>query len=120
MVPGSARQAWDVAPTFKWRHAAWLGELGIKLLRGATATGWDDAGRLLLEWDPDAKKTPGQEEVESLEMELLVVGGGRVSRQDLIQDLEYRVDVLHVIGDAVHPGSICQAIHGGYRIALQV
>jgi 2,4-dienoyl-CoA reductase (NADPH2) len=120
MVPGSARQAWDVAPTFKWRHAAWLGELGIKVLRGATATGWDDAGRLLLQWDPDAQKIPGQEEPDALDVELLVVGGGRTSRQKLVQDLEYRVDVLHVIGDAVHPGSVCQAVHGGYRIALQV
>jgi 2,4-dienoyl-CoA reductase (NADPH2) len=120
MVPGSARQAHDVAPTFKWRHAAWLGELGIKVLRGATATGWDSDGRLKLEWDEGVERPKNQEMPESLEVELLVLGGGRSSSQKLVGELEYRVDVLHVIGDAVHPGSVCQAIHGAYRLALQV
>jgi 2,4-dienoyl-CoA reductase (NADPH2) len=120
MIPGSARQAYDVAPTFKWRHAAWLGEFGIEVLRGASASGWGPTGRLLLNWDPTVEMAPGQEMVESLDMDLLVLGGGRSSRQKLVSDLEYRVDVLHVIGDAVHPGSVCQALHGAYRIALQV
>ncbi len=120
MVPGGARQAHDVAPTFKWRHAAWLGELGIEVLRGASAKGWDSDGRLLLQWDPSVEMPKGQHMVESLEVELLVLGGGRRSRQKLVSELEYRVDVVHVIGDAVHPGSVCQAIHGAYRVALQV
>ena len=83
----------------------------------ARAEGWDDAGRLRLSWDPEAKRPDGE---GPLELDLLVLGEDRKSRQDLVRELEYRVDVLHVIGDAVHPASIAQAVHGAYRTALQV
>jgi hypothetical protein len=52
-------------------------------------------------------------------VDLLVVGGRR-SRQELIRELEFRVDVLRVVGDAVHPESVWQAVHGAYRAALQI
>jgi hypothetical protein len=55
-----------------------------------------------------------------LDVDLLVVGGQRASNQALVRDLEYRVDVLKVLGDAVHPASIGQAVHGAYRAALQI
>ena len=51
---------------------------------------------------------------------MLVVGGQRISRQELVRELEYRVDVLHVIGDAVHPQSIAQAVHDAYRTAARI
>jgi len=117
MLAGDRKPGWDVAPTFKWRHAAWLQEFGITVLRGARPEGWDDAGRLRLSWDPEAKRPDGE---GPLELDLLVLGEDRKSRQDLVRELEYRVDVLHVIGDAVHPASIAQAVHGAYRTALQV
>jgi 2,4-dienoyl-CoA reductase (NADPH2) len=120
MLAGTLRPGWDVAPTFKWRHAAWVKELGIRVLPGAVAEGWDDSGRMLLGWEVESKPPEGQERPDALELDLLVVGGGRRSRQKLIRDLEYRVDVLHVVGDAVHPASVCQAVHGAYRVALQV
>ena len=120
ILAGDKRPAWDVAPTFKWRHVAWIGELGIALLRGARAGGWDDSGKLLVEWDPEATKVKPEDRVGSLGADLLVVGGNRSSRQDLVSDLEYRADVLHVVGDAVHPASVCQAVHDAYRVALQV
>ncbi len=117
MLAGGRRPGWDVAPTFKWRHAAWVRELGITVLAGAAADGWDDSGRLRLAWTPSGRKP---ERPEFLELDLLVVAGERRSRQELVGALEYRVDVLQVVGDAVHPGSVCQAVHGAYRVALQV
>jgi len=120
MLAGNLRPGWDVAPTFKWRHAAWVQELGICVLPGAVAEGWDDSGRLLLRWDDKSKPPEGKERPGALDLDLLVVGGERRSRQKLVRDLEYRVDVLHVVGDAVHPASVCQAVHGAYRVARQV
>jgi 2,4-dienoyl-CoA reductase (NADPH2) len=120
VLSGGKKPAWDVAPTFKWRHAAWIKELGISVLRGAWADGWEPSGRLRLAWDPGAEQSEKQERPHSLKLDLLVVGGQRSSRQELVRDLEYRADVLHVVGDAVHPGSMCQAIHDAYRVALQV
>jgi 2,4-dienoyl-CoA reductase (NADPH2) len=120
MLAGGDKPGWDVAPTFKWRHAAWLSEFGIAVLRGASADGWEPPDKLRLRWDPRVKQPEGQERPDSLELDLLVAGGRRASRQDLIRELEYRVDVLHVVGDAVHPASIAQAVHGAYRTALQI
>ena len=93
---------------------------GITILRDAWADGWDESGKLRLRWAPETEKTKGQERPESLELDLLVIGGRRVSDQRLVQDLEYRADVLRVIGDAVHPASIGQAVHGAYRTAIQI
>jgi 2,4-dienoyl-CoA reductase (NADPH2) len=120
MLAGALRPGWDVAPTFKWRHAAWVKELGIGVLQGAAAEGWDDSGRLRLRWEPESSPPEGKEKPDALDLDLLIVGGGRRSRQKLVRDLEYRVDVLHVVGDAVHPASVCQAVHDAYRVALQV
>ena len=116
MLGSGKAPAWDVAPTFKWRHAAWLKEFGIRVWRGASADGWDPDGRLRLAWTGDRPA----DAVELLEVELLVVGGERCSRQELVRELEYRVDVLHVVGDAVSPQSVCQAVHGAYRVAAHV
>jgi 2,4-dienoyl-CoA reductase (NADPH2) len=119
MLAGVNRPAWDVAPTFKWRHAAWVKEFDITVLQGASADGWDEeSGKLRLCWEPASAQAEGQRP-DSLDVDLVVVGGQRVSNQALIRELEYRVDVLHVVGDAVHPASISQAVHGAYRAALQ-
>jgi 2,4-dienoyl-CoA reductase (NADPH2) len=120
MIAGGKKQAWDVAPTFKWRHAAWVQEFGITILQGASADGWDESGRLRLRWDPASKQAEGQERPDSLDVDLVVLAGQRVSDQALVRELEYRVDVLHVLGDAVHPASIGQAVHGAYRTAIHI
>jgi len=119
MLGGGRRVSWDVAPTFKWRHAAWLKQFDIRVLAGASAAGWDEAGRLRLAWTGDG----GEERAErpdTLEVDLLVVAGARRSRQKLVQELEYRADVVHTVGDAVSPQSVWQAVHSAYRIAAHL
>ncbi|MHC4219548.1 MAG: oxidoreductase [Planctomycetota bacterium] len=108
MIAGGHRQAWDVPPTFKWRHAAWVKEFEITVLRDTEAVGWTDDDRLQLIG----------EHAGSVPVDLLVAGQRRRSRQALLSELEYRVDVLHVIGDAVSPQSLCQAVHSAYRTAV--
>jgi hypothetical protein len=110
MVAGSYRQAWDVAPTFKWRHAAWVKEFDITVLKDTEAAGWTDEGELLLLG----------EHAGPVPVDLLVAGQHRASRQTLLSELEYRVDVLHVVGDAVSPQSVCQAVHSAYRTAVDI
>jgi 2,4-dienoyl-CoA reductase (NADPH2) len=110
MVAGSYRQAWDVAPTFKWRHAAWVKEFDITVLKDTEAAGWNDDGELLLTG----------EHAGPVPVDLLVAGQHRASRQALLSELEYRVDVLHVVGDAVSPQSVCQAVHSAYRTAARI
>jgi len=116
MLPGGKRPSWDVAPTFKWRHAAWVKQFGIRVLSGASAAGWDAGGRLLLQWAGEAEG----ERPDALEVDLLVAAGERESRQRLVQECEYRADVVHTIGDAVAPQSVWQAVHSAYRVAAHV
>jgi hypothetical protein len=120
MLAAGKRKAWDVAPTFKWRHAAWLKEFGTTVLPGARAGGWDDQGRICVVYPPEQKAATQQPLPDVLEVDLVVVGGSRTSRQRLVTDLEYRVDVLHVVGDAVAPRSVCQAVHGADRLAVRI
>jgi 2,4-dienoyl-CoA reductase (NADPH2) len=110
MVAGQEKPAWDVPPTFKWRHAAWVQEFGITVLPKTEATGWSDDGKILLTG----------EHAGAVPVNLLVAGGARASRQALLRELEYRVDVLHVAGDAVSPQAVCQAVHSAYRTAVRI
>jgi 2,4-dienoyl-CoA reductase (NADPH2) len=110
MVAGRYRPAWDVPPTFKWRHAAWIKEFDIAVRPNTEATGWTDAGELMLKGEHDG----------AVAVDLLVAGQVRGSRQELLRELEYRVDVLHVVGDAVSPQSVCQAVHSAYRTAVRL
>jgi 2,4-dienoyl-CoA reductase (NADPH2) len=110
MIAGDRRPAWDVAPTFKWRHAAWVKEFNIDVLGGTEAAGWTGDGALRLTG----------EHAGTVPVDLLVAGQHRASRQDLLRDLEFRVDVLHVVGDAVSPQSVCQAVHSAYRVAVRI
>ena len=80
------------------------------------AAGWDDQGRVRVHWDP----VPEGDHADVLPVDLLVAAGERSSRQRLVQELEYRVDVLHVVGDAISPQTVCQAVHGAYRTAVHV
>ncbi|MHC4136143.1 MAG: oxidoreductase [Planctomycetota bacterium] len=115
MLAGRRKQAWNVAPTFKWRHAAWVREFGITVLRGAWADRWNEDGALDLRWEAGHEPGPA-----AVPVDLLVAAGERGSRQKLMLDLEYRVDVLHVVGDAVTPQTVGQAVHGAYRTAVHV
>ena len=69
MLAGALRPGWDVAPTFKWRHAAWVKELGIRVLRGAAAEGWDYSGRLRLRWEPESSPPEAQERPDALDLD---------------------------------------------------
>ncbi|MHC4415583.1 MAG: oxidoreductase [Planctomycetota bacterium] len=110
MIAGGYRQAWDVPPTFKWRHAAWVKEFDITVLSNTEASGWSSDRKLLLTG----------EHAGAVPVDLLVAGQERASRQALLGELEYRVDVLHVVGDAVSPRSVGQAVHSAYRTAVRI
>ncbi len=120
MLSAGRRKAWDVPPTFKWRHAAWLKEFGITVLPGARGAGWDDEGRIRVAYPPEQEAATKGPLPKTLDVDLLVVAGSRTSRQKLITDLEYRVDVLHVVGDAIAPQSVCQAVHTAYRTTVRI
>jgi len=100
-----------VAATFRWRHAAWLKEVGIRSYTGA---------RIVLIEDRAVRFLDREGEEVALKADTIVLGAPRRSRNGLIPEMEYSVDELYAIGDAVFPRSLPDAIHGGYRLAARI
>jgi 2,4-dienoyl-CoA reductase (NADPH2) len=109
VVEAAKRIAGDVSPTWKWRHSAWLGELGVTTLTetrvvevrpGGVALA-NGSGEVFLEADS-------------------VIASQRQPNQELFQGLEWMVDELHGIGDAIMPRGLDQAIHEGYRLGCRL
>ncbi|MCG9969255.1 FAD-dependent oxidoreductase [Pelotomaculum terephthalicicum JT] len=110
IIEESKRLAEDVMPTWKWRHTSWVEELNIKKITKAKVKEITDAGLLV-----------GKDGDETLvEVDTVVLAAPRVSRQGIFQDLEYMVDELHIVGDAVAPRGLYQAIHEGYRLGVRI
>ena len=101
----------DVAPTFRWRHTAWLRELKIKTFSGVKILMIENGAVKFLDRDGIEK---------DLKADTLVLGGPRRSRNGLVPEMDYAVDELYVVGDAVLPRSLSNAIHEGYKIATRI
>jgi len=101
----------DVAATFKWRHAAWLKEFAINVFAGA---------RIIEIIDGAVKILDNKGVEQDLKTDTLVLGGPRKSRNALVSEMDYAVDELYVVGDAVMPRSLSNAIHEGYRIGVRI
>jgi 2,4-dienoyl-CoA reductase (NADPH2) len=100
----------DVARTYRWRHRAWLQEYGVQVLTDAKIEGEGENGFVI--------ETGGQR--QELLADSLIVAGPRQSRQDLLLALEWMADELYMIGDAVKPRNLHQAIHEGYKLSVRV
>ncbi len=101
----------DIAPTFKWRHTSWLKELNIKAFTGVK----------ILSIENNIVKILDKEKNEKVfKADTLILGGPRKSRNDLVSGMDYAVDELYVVGDAVLPRSLSNAIHEGYKIGVRI
>ena len=110
IVEASKRLGEDVLVTFKWRHAAWVKELQIETLVNAHATEITDEGVVVQE--------NGERKV--LKADTVVLAIPRKSRQQLLADLELVCDELYVVGDAIKPRSMHNAIRDGYMIGIRI
>ncbi len=103
----------DVTPTFRWRHAAWVKELGIEARTGATVLRVEP-GRVVL------AGPAGERGEEAIAFDAVVLAGPRRARQELARTLEFAVDELYLVGDAVLPRSLTQAVHEGFRLGARI
>jgi 2,4-dienoyl-CoA reductase (NADPH2) len=101
----------DVSPTFKWRHNALVKELGIEV--------YTQAEILSLARDKVTLKDKDGQEV-SLPADTIVVAGPRKPLQHLVHELEYLCDELYVVGDAMIPRSLYNAVHEGYKVGVRI
>ena len=101
----------DVIATFKWRHAAWVRELQIQTLVNAQAKEITEEGVRVEEKDGAEKLVPA---------DTVILAIPRRPRQQLLSDLEFVCDELYVVGDAVKPRSMHNAIREGYLIGIRI
>ena len=111
IVEPERRFANDVIPTYKWRHVAWVKEYGINTLTSAKVK--EIRADAVVAVDAE-----GNEHV--LPADSVVVAGPRESREELASALEFLVDELHIIGDAVSPRSVHHAIREGYLVGVRI
>jgi 2,4-dienoyl-CoA reductase (NADPH2) len=111
IVEPGRRLANDVIPTYKWRHATWVKEYSIDTLTSAKVKQIRTEAVVAVDRE-------GKEHI--LPANSVVVAGPRQSRQELAKELEFFTDELHIIGDAVSPRSVHDAIRDGYLVGVRV
>jgi len=111
IVEASKRIAGDVMPTFKWRHTAWVEELGIPVLTSARVRKVDEQGATVV--DEKGKET-------FVPADSVVAAAPRIADQALFHEFEWMVDELHGCGDALVPRGLDSAIREGYRLGCRL
>lgn len=101
----------DVAPTWKWRHTAWIEELNIKVIAGCTLKTISNDGVAIVNADGEEMIVPA---------DTMIAASPERPDQSLFRQLEWMVDELHGCGDALVSRGLGQAIHGGYRLGCRL
>lgn len=111
IIEANPRVDFDVSATFKWRHSALVKELGIQVYTEAKP-------RVIENGAVRIQDKEGKERV--LPADTVILAGPLVANQHLIQELEYFCDELYVVGDAIMPRNLYNAIHEGYKLGVRI
>ena len=111
VIEAEKRIAGDVKPSFKWRHASWVEELGIACLTSSTLVEID-AGSVKV------RNAKGQE--IAVPADTVIQADGLAPAHALFHEFEWMVDELHGVGDALIPRGLEQAIHDGFRLGARL
>lgn len=111
IVEADKRVDFDVSMTFKWRHNALVKKLNIGVFTEAKP----------LSIESGSVKIRDKEGTEhDLPADVVILAGPVRSRQELTTELEYFSDELYIIGDAMVPRSLYNAIHDGFKIGSRI
>jgi 2,4-dienoyl-CoA reductase (NADPH2) len=111
VVEADKRIAGDVKPSFKWRHASWVEELGITCLTSTQ----------LVEVADDGVTVRNAKGVESfIEADSVILAAGAAPAHALFHEFEWMIDELHGVGDALIPRGLEQAIQEGFRLGVRL
>jgi len=110
LVESGRRVGADVSPTWKWRHTAWIEELGIDARTETKVTAIEKAGVRV-------SNTKGK---ELLKADTIIAASDRIANQEMFNDLRWLVDEIHMCGDAVTPRGLDQAISEGYLLGCRI
>jgi 2,4-dienoyl-CoA reductase (NADPH2) len=111
VVEKDKRIAGDVKPSFKWRHASWVEELGIPCLTSSRP----------VKVTKDGVTVRDRKDVETfLPADTVILAAGAKPAHELFHEFEWMVDELHGVGDALIPRGLEQAIQEGFRLGVRL
>ena len=111
IVEEDKRIAGDVMPSFKWRHATWVEELGIATL----------VQTRVLRVTPQGVDVASEKDGERhLAADTVIAATARAPNQQLFHDFEWMIDEVHGCGDALVPRGLDAAIHDGFRLGARL
>ena len=111
IVEAEKRIAGDVMPSFKWRHSAWVDELGIRVFT---------LSRVLRISGTEVVVVDGKGAETTVSAATVIAAGPRSSNQTLFREFEWMIDELHGCGDALIPRGLDAAISEGYRLGARI
>ena len=111
VVEKEKRIGGDIMPTFKWRHTAWVDELGIQSVTSAQLIKVSKEGATV-------KTAKGEEKF--IPADSVIVSSPRKANHDLFHEFQWMIDELHGGGDATVPRGLDQAIQEGYRLGCRI
>ncbi|MEJ2716576.1 MAG: FAD-dependent oxidoreductase [Deltaproteobacteria bacterium] len=101
----------DVSMTFKWRHNTLVKQLAIGVYTEAEALAIENGSVKIRDKDGAEKSLPA---------DTVILAGPLEPNQKLVSELEYFCDELYVVGDAMIPRSLYNAIHEGYKLGTRI
>lgn len=110
IIESGSKIAEDVIPTFKWRHISWVSEYNIEVHSNSKIKDINKKG-VLIE-DKEGK--------ERLITGTVVTSIKRESNQKLFSELEFSCDEIYIIGDAISPRGIHNAVHEGFKLGVRI
>jgi 2,4-dienoyl-CoA reductase (NADPH2) len=111
LVERDKRIAGDVMPSFKWRHSAWVDELGIETVTQAYVVKVTAQGVHIVAERGGARMIPA---------DTVIAAAPRRSNQELFHEFEWMVDEVHGCGDALVPRGLDAAISEGFRLGARL
>lgn len=102
--------AGDMGATIRWRHLIRLKEGGVKVVTGATVTGIGEKG----------VEVTRKGEKEFYPAEQVILAAGMKSNAKLAATLKANVPALFLVGDALEPRKLGEAIQEGYCAAVKI
>ena len=111
IVESSKRVGNDVAPTWKWRHTSWIKELKIPVMTSTRVTRVTASSATVVNAEGEEKE---------LAADMVIYAAPQKPNQEVFQALQWMVDEVHMIGDAMAPRGMTSAIHDGYRLGCRI
>lgn len=111
LVEEGTRLGTDVGITFIWRHMAWIKDMGMTVLKKHRVKSVNKGHVILIDAEGGEVK---------IEADILIRAGPRKPRQELEAEVKSLADELYLIGDAIKPRSLTEAIHEGYKLGVRI